>query len=86
LPVLNPQRADVEMLDDLQRTTFEHFRHEVNLHNDLIADKTQPGSPSSMAAVGLGLGVYLVAVGMPPRVIPFVIRKPMLDISFILSR
>jgi hypothetical protein len=60
--VLNPQRADVQMLDDLQRATFEYFRHEVNLQNGLIADKTQPGSPSSIAAVGLGLSVYAVAV------------------------
>ena len=62
LPVSNPQGSDSEMLDDLRRETFDYFRHEVNPRNGLIADKTQPGSPSSIAAVGMGLSVYVVAV------------------------
>jgi hypothetical protein len=62
LPVLNPQGTDAAMLDDLQRTTFEFFRREANPRNGLIPDKTQPGSPSSIAALGMGLSVYAVAV------------------------
>ena len=62
LSASHPQRIDADMLDDLRRATFEYFRHEVNPRNGLIADKTQPGSPSSIAAVGLGLSVYVVAV------------------------
>src|SRR5471030_1901918 len=62
LPVLNPQGTDAEMLDDLRRATFEFFRREVNPRNGLIPDKTQPGSPSSIAALGMGLSVYVVAV------------------------
>src|ERR1051326_945031 len=54
--------TDAQMLDDLQRVTFEYFRAEFNPLNGLIADKTQPGSPSSIAAVGMGLSVYVVAV------------------------
>src|SRR5665213_3060860 len=54
--------TDAQMLDDLQRVTFEYFREQFNLLNGLIADKTQPGSPSSIAAVGMGLSVYVVAV------------------------
>jgi hypothetical protein len=50
------------MLDNLRRCTFDYFRNEVNPLNGLIADKTQPGSPSSIAAVGLGLSAYIVAV------------------------
>ncbi len=50
------------MLDNLRRVTFDYFRNEVNPRNGLIADKTQPGSPSSIAAVGMGLSVYIVAV------------------------
>jgi hypothetical protein len=50
------------MLDRLRRETFDFFRHEFNPQNGLIADKTQPGSPSSIAAVGMGLSVYVVAV------------------------
>ena len=30
LPVSNPQGTDSEMLDRLQRETFDYFRHEVN--------------------------------------------------------
>jgi hypothetical protein len=62
LPVSNPQGTDSEMLDRLRSQTFNYFRNEVNPRNGLIADKTQPGSPSSIAAVGMGLSVYTVAV------------------------
>jgi len=62
LPILNAQGTDAEMLDRLRSQTFNYFRHEVNPRNGLIADKTQPGSPSSIAVVGMGLSVYTVAV------------------------
>ena len=62
LPVLNPQGTDADMLDDLRRATFEFFRREANPRNGLIPDKTQPGAPSSIAALGMGLSVYVVAV------------------------
>ena len=62
LPVSNPEGTDSEMLEHLRSETFNYFRHEVNPRNGLIADKTQPGSPSSIAAVGMGLSVYVVAV------------------------
>ena len=50
------------MLDNLRSATFDFFRKETNPQNGLIADKTQPGSPSSIAAVGMALSVYIVAV------------------------
>ncbi len=50
------------MLDTLARETFDFFRHEFNPSTGLIVDKTQPGSPASIAAVGMGLSVYTVAV------------------------
>src|SRR5450755_1329357 len=62
LPVSNPQGNDAQMLDALRRETFEYFRTEFNPRNGLIADKTQPESPASIAAVGMGLSVYVVAV------------------------
>lgn len=61
LPVLNPGGTDSEMLDQLRSETFNYFRQEVNPGNGLIADKTQPGSPSSIAALGMGLSAYIVA-------------------------
>ncbi len=62
LPVVNPQGTDKEMLDSLLAATFLYFRHEVNPGTGLTADKTQPHSPSSIAAVGLSLSAHIVAV------------------------
>jgi hypothetical protein len=62
LEVSGSEGTDSEMLDLLRRQTFDFFRHEANPANGLLPDKTQPGSPSSIAAVGMGLGVYIVAV------------------------
>ena len=49
------------MLEGLRRETFEFFRTEFNAETGLVLDKTQPGSPASIAAVGMGLSVYAVA-------------------------
>ena len=60
-PISNPQGTDDEMLETLLRETFEYFRLEANAKTGLIADKNQPGSPGSIASVGLGLSAYVVA-------------------------
>jgi hypothetical protein len=57
-PFRNPEGTDSEMLEGLRRATFDYFRNEVNLRTGLIADKTRPGSPSSIAAVGMALSVH----------------------------
>ncbi|PZX51563.1 hypothetical protein LV84_03720 [Algoriphagus ratkowskyi] len=62
LQKINPQSTDTEMMDLLQRETFGYFLKEVNGHTGLIADKSQPGSPSSIAAVGMGLSCYIVGI------------------------
>ena len=54
--------SDTEMLNDLQRETFDFFIHEVDPTTGLIADKTQPGFPSSIAVVGMSLTTYIVGV------------------------
>lgn len=51
-----------EMLDSLERETFEYFRYEDNPANGLVADKTQSGTPASIAAVGFALAAYPVSV------------------------
>jgi hypothetical protein len=51
-----------EFLDALQREAFAYFVHEANPLNGLIADKTQDGSPASIAAVGFALSCYPVGV------------------------
>ena len=59
---MNQPKLPPEMLDALQRETFDYFVHEVNPLNGLVADKTQEGSPASIAAVGLALSAYPVGV------------------------
>ena len=49
-------------LESLQRETFRYFLHETNPQNGLVLDKTAPDWPASIAATGLGLAVYPVAV------------------------
>ena len=56
------QEKDKEMLLILQAETFEYFIVEMNPENGLIADKTEPGSPASIAAIGLGLSSYIAGV------------------------
>ncbi len=51
-----------ETLECLQRESFDYFVYETNPENGLVADKTQEGSPASIAAVGLALAAYPVGV------------------------
>ena len=49
-------------LDSLQRHSFDYFLRETNPANGLVADRSQPGSPASIAAVGFALAAYPVGV------------------------
>jgi hypothetical protein len=51
-----------QMLDCLQRETFEYFLNEANPANGLVADKTRADWPASIAATGLALAAYPVGV------------------------
>jgi hypothetical protein len=53
---------DDAWLEGLQRAAFAYFRIEVNPDNGLVADKTAANWPASIAAVGLALAAYPVAV------------------------
>ncbi len=60
---MNADRPAVDAeLETLQRETFGYFLHETNPRNGLVRDKTAPDWPSSIAATGLALAVYPVAV------------------------
>ena len=61
-PIWRPQGSDAEMLAELCRVNFKYFLDQYNDRTGLIADKTDPGSPASIAAVGLGLSAYIVGV------------------------
>ncbi|MBS1689348.1 MAG: hypothetical protein JSS96_11525 [Bacteroidetes bacterium] len=62
LPLSNPQGTDEEMLLRLQQETFAYFIKEVNPDNGLVADKTEPGAPCSIAAVGFAISSYIVGI------------------------
>jgi hypothetical protein len=57
------------MLLQMQRQSLGYFCHEVNPLNGLVSDKTAPRWPASVAAVGMALTCYPVAVerGVMPR-------------------
>ncbi|CAK0781134.1 Glycoamylase-like domain-containing protein [Gammaproteobacteria bacterium] len=59
---MNDLNANLEVLDALQRETFDYFVHEANSLNGLVVDNTQAGAPASIAAVGLALSSYPVGV------------------------
>src|SRR4051812_40186689 len=50
-----------DQLAALQGVSLEYFYRMTNPANGLVADKTGPGSPSSIAAVGLALATIPVA-------------------------
>ena len=50
------------LLDSLQRTAFEYFWDEANPVNGLIRDRSQPGSPCSIAAQGFGISAICIAI------------------------
>ncbi len=60
----NPALADFgeTRLDTLQRHAFEYFLHQTSSINGLVADKSQRGSPASIAAVGFALACYPVGI------------------------
>lgn len=54
--------GDEELLDYIQYSTFTYFWEEVNPDNGLIRDRSREGAPSSIAAVGFGLGTIPVGI------------------------
>jgi hypothetical protein len=58
-----------EDLGRLQWTTVEYYLKETNPVNGLVRDKTEPNAPASIAAIGMALATYPVAVerGVLPR-------------------
>ena len=59
--VIRPDAGET-WLDALQRHAFEYFLNETNAANGLVADRTKPGAPASIAAVGFALAAYPVGV------------------------
>ena len=62
IPLPKKEGTDKQMLDQLQSETFDYFMNEIDPDTGLIADKTQPGFPSSIAVVGMGISTYIIGV------------------------
>lgn len=60
--LVSPVDVSEARLEALQRHAFEYFLRETNPVTGLVADKSQPGAPASIAAVGFALAVYPVGV------------------------
>ncbi|HET7358719.1 MAG TPA: glucoamylase family protein [Rhodanobacteraceae bacterium] len=60
-PPSHPSRS-VQRLQHLQNRAFAYFQRETNSANGLVSDKTAPNWPASIAATGLALAGYPVAV------------------------
>ncbi|HEY8061634.1 MAG TPA: hypothetical protein VID74_02495, partial [Gemmatimonadales bacterium] len=58
----SPSRAELTLLDALQQEAFSYFQHETNPANGMVVDKTGDDWPASIAAIGLGLSCYPVAI------------------------
>ena len=56
------RRGSDSELERLQRLSFDYFLHETNPENGLVVDKTAADWPASIAATGLALAAYPVAV------------------------
>src|SRR5512141_3225023 len=54
--------ARKELLDVLQKESFQYFIDQTNPQNGLVADSLMKNSPSSIAATGFSLPVYAVGV------------------------
>jgi hypothetical protein len=85
LPIVNPQRSDVEMLCTLQAETFKYFIKEADPVTGLVADKTQPGAPSSIAAVGMAFSSYIIAVERNLMTKDMAIERTLKVLRFLLS-
>jgi hypothetical protein len=57
-----PAPTESQLIDGIQRQAFDYFLHETNEANGLVIDKTSADWPASIAAVGLALSAYPVAV------------------------
>src|ERR1700733_12404701 len=75
------RNTDNEMLRKLQEETFGYFIDRLLVKNGMIADKTQPGCPSSIAVIGLGLSCYIVGVERG-----YITREDAIDINLQILR
>jgi hypothetical protein len=80
-----PWKNDNKRLAKLQLEAFSYFKDDNLVRNGMIADKNKPGSPASIAAMGLGLSSFIIGVerGYMPR--EEAIKKTLQILAFLRS-
>ena len=73
------------MLQGIQRDSFGYFIHEVNEANGLVADKTAPGWPASIAAVGMALTAYPIGVERGCMTREHAVRRTLATLRFFMA-
>src|SRR3954454_4654640 len=78
----DPAGMSDDALEALQWVTSQYYLKEANFLNGLIRDKTAPGAPASIAAVGMSLAASPLAVerGGLPR--DYVARRVLVRLRF----
>jgi len=71
-----------EVLRKLQFQSFSYFHHETNPDNGLVLDKTASGWPASIAATGLALTAYPVAVELNMMKRPAAVARALATLRF----
>jgi len=82
---LTADATDDELLAALQRVSFDYFLNEVNPANGLIADRMRDGSPASIAAIGVALTGYPVAVARGTMGRDFAVERTLTTLRFLWS-
>jgi hypothetical protein len=71
-----------QQLQQLQHRAFAYFQHETNPRNGLTLDKTAPDWPASIAATGLALSSYPVAVERGLMAISAAVERTLATLRF----
>jgi hypothetical protein len=58
----NLDPSDEDSLERFQRAAFNYFLEHANNENGLVSDKSTPGAPASIAAIGFALSGYPIGV------------------------
>ena len=78
-------RSHEAMLLEMQFGSFGYFGHELNPEKGLIADKSAPGWPASIAAMGMALTAWTIGVerGYKPRA--FAVDRTLAMLRFLMA-
>ena len=77
-----PTRSDDRYLELIQRIPIDYYEANTNPENGLVADKTEPGSFASIAAVGMALATVPLTVEMKLKTREDAARRVLTSLRF----